>query len=44
MLALCCCHNEAEVDRALVVDAQAVITWILVSHVEGLWLWQLDTA
>jgi len=38
------CHNKVEVDRVLVMDVQAVISWILVSHVERLWLWQLDTA
>jgi hypothetical protein len=42
--ALCCCHNKFEMDRALVVDTFAVTSSIIVSHVEGLLLWQLDTA
>ena len=44
MLTLCCCHNKVEVVRALVVDMLAVTSGIKVSHVEELWLWQLDTA
>ena len=44
MPALCCCHNNVEVDLALVVGTLTVTLWIIVCHVDGLWLWQLDTA